>query len=84
MYASIVDLRYKMKDVLQALKRNECVKVLYRGKTSGILMPVSNSKTRKKIHDHPFFGMHEKNIQSVSEEMGQLRGGRYKDVEDAI
>ena len=29
MEASIVDLRYKMKGVLQALERNECVNIYY-------------------------------------------------------
>ena len=32
MKASIVDLRYKMKEVLAALKRNETVHILYHGK----------------------------------------------------
>ena len=44
MKASVVDLRYKMKDVLKALDRNERVTVLYRGKVKGVLIP-----SRKKL-----------------------------------
>lgn len=33
MQASIVDLRYRMNDILKALARNEEVEILYHGKT---------------------------------------------------
>ena len=39
MRATVVDLRYKMNDVLKALERNEKVTVLYRGKIKGVLVP---------------------------------------------
>lgn len=41
MKASIVDLRYKMNDVLKALDRNEQVTILYHGKIKGVIMPTS-------------------------------------------
>ncbi len=44
MKATVVDLRYKMNDVLKALDRNEKVTVLYRGKVRGILIPVEKQK----------------------------------------
>lgn len=76
MKASIIDLRYKMKDVIKALDRKEEVTILYHGKAKGVIVPVKNKK-QKKVKDHPFFGMlKDKNI-SVSEEMQYLRGPRY-------
>ena len=35
MKASVVDLRYKMNDILKALDRNEKVAILYHGKNAG-------------------------------------------------
>ncbi|MEA1911194.1 MAG: type II toxin-antitoxin system Phd/YefM family antitoxin [Spirochaetota bacterium] len=82
MEASIVDLRYKMNDVLKALERNEKVTVFYRGKEKGVLMPsfISNNPTQK-ITEHPFFGMSSTDSEkSVLEEMNELRGKRYSDI----
>lgn len=80
MKATIVDLRYKMNDVLKALDRNEQVTVLYRGKVKGILIP-SGKKTQMKITDHPFFGMSSLiNEKTVQEEIDDLRGSRYNDI----
>ena len=81
MKATIVDLRYNMKEVLKALDRNEEVKVLYHGKEKGILMPVKE-KLQKKVSDHPFFGMSQKEKSSrkkpsVKKQMEELRGGRF-------
>ena len=84
MQATIVDLRYRMNDVLKALERNEKVTVLYRGKIKGVLMPYSVSGKQvidKKISDHPFFGMSSTDSnKSVLEEINELRGGRYNDI----
>lgn len=77
MQASVLDLRYKMKEVLQALERRETVTVLYHGKTKGTIIPCEESKSAFGIKDHPFFGMNKKNKRSVSAIMDQLRGGRY-------
>ena len=54
MNASVVDLRYKMKSVLEALDRHEEVTVLHRGRVKGIIKPVLKSTVR--VADHPFFG----------------------------
>lgn len=79
MKVSIVDLRYKMNDVLKALDRNEQVKVLYHGKVKGLIMPVPKERM-KKVEGHPFFGMlrHEKN--PVLEDLKILRKVRYSDI----
>jgi hypothetical protein len=79
MEASVVDLRYKMKDVLEALERREVVRILYHGQIKGTIVPVSNSR-KTKMTDHPFFGMRKGEQTSVSEEMDNLRKGRYDAV----
>ncbi len=75
MNASVVDLRYKMKDILKALDRKEEVNIIYHGKVKGVIKPVE-AKSRKKISAHDFFGM-TPDI-DVAEEMKKLRGGRYR------
>jgi hypothetical protein len=80
MKATIVDLRYKMNDVLKALDRNEQVTVFYRGKIKGTLIP-TGQKSQLKISDHPFFGMSSHNNEkSVQDVMDDLRGSRYNDI----
>jgi len=79
MEATVVDLRYHMKKVLQALDRNEQVKILYHGKVKGIIIPVGKKETRK-IQDHPLFGMSTDASESVNKQMDIIRGGRYDDI----
>lgn len=78
MEASILDLRYKMKDVLKALERNESVKILYHGKLKGLITPCQRI-VNKKVKQHPFFGMNASEETSVLDQMAKLRGGRYED-----
>ena len=77
MQASIVDLRYKMKDVLKALDRRESVTILYRGKRKGVLVPELEGSA-KRVTEHPFFGMADDTDRGVDELMNKLRGGRYR------
>jgi len=82
MEASIVDLRYKMKDVLQSLDRNETVKIYYHGKLRGVIQPArtkDKQKNKKKVQDHAFFGILT-DSRDVDEIMNQLRGDRYHDL----
>jgi hypothetical protein len=79
MKASIVDLRYKMNDVLKALDRNEQVTILYHGKTKGIIMPTHKERA-KKVEEHPFFGMLRHKEKPVLEELEDLRKVRYSDI----
>lgn len=76
MEASILDLRYKMKEVLRALARNELVKIYYHGKLKGTIYP-SKNKNHKKVKDHPFCGMIQYEEESVEQTMNRLRDGRY-------
>jgi uncharacterized protein (DUF433 family) len=78
MKASVVDLRYRMNEILKALDRNEDVSILCRGKLKGIIK-AARGTSGQKVSDHPFFNMLDDNT-SVEEVMGQLRGGRYLDI----
>jgi hypothetical protein len=81
MKATVVDLRYKMNDVLKALDRNEKVTVFYRGKVKGVLVPSGKQKKDAKMAEHPFFGMSSsKSDQSVLDELDSLRNGRFNDI----
>ncbi len=80
MKATIVDLGYKMNDVLKALDRNEKITVLYHGKVKGIILPAKQQRS-KKITDHPFFGMSSADTQkTVIDELEDLRKPRHNDI----
>jgi hypothetical protein len=79
MEASVVDLRYKMKDVLEALERREVVRILYHGQVKGTIIPTPSSR-KAKMTEHPFFGMRKGEHTSVSEEMKNLRQGRFNAI----
>ena len=62
MNATIVDLRYRIKEILRASDRGETVTVLYRGKEKARLTPISSSlgaaeKGTPKTADQPLFGL---------------------------
>jgi antitoxin (DNA-binding transcriptional repressor) of toxin-antitoxin stability system len=62
MNATIVDLRYRMKDVLRAIERGDTVTVLYRGKPKAALMPIppslgASDKGAPKTAEQPLFGL---------------------------
>jgi antitoxin (DNA-binding transcriptional repressor) of toxin-antitoxin stability system len=62
MNATIVDLRYRMKDVLRAIDRGETVTVLYRGKEKAKLTPITPASGQEaaplpRVQDTPLFGM---------------------------
>ncbi len=78
MKATIVDLRYRMSEVLKALERSEEVSVLYHGKLKGVIKSAARSSSGK-VTDHPFFNM-KKTKRSVDKEMARLRRGRYRDL----
>ncbi|MEO5922281.1 MAG: prevent-host-death family protein [Bryobacteraceae bacterium] len=58
MNATIVDLRYHMKNVLRAIDRGETVTILYRGKEKAKLIPLSTVPgDAPKTKDQPLFGL---------------------------
>ena len=80
MEASVVDLSYHMKDVLQALEWNEEVKVLHRGKLKGTIVPATSEKKCILVQEHPLFGCQPKSRKTVETIMDELRGPRYRDI----
>lgn len=80
MKATVVDLRYNMKEVLSALDRRESVEILYHGKKRGTIIPFSSNSSDKKVEDHSFFGLMKKDSDDVDKIMDELRGGRYCDL----
>lgn len=78
MKATVLDLRYGMKEVLKALNKRERVTIFYHGKVKGTIIPVGAEKLIK-VQDHPFFKMAGEETRSVSEQMDQLRGSRFDD-----
>lgn len=78
MEATILDLRYRMNDVLKALDRNEIVTVLYHGVPKGQIIPIK-SVSPTPIEEHPLFNTRPEK-EKVEAIMGKLRGERYHDV----
>ena len=77
MQASIVDLRYKMKDILRALERRETVTILYHGKVKGTIVPAERD-AEPRVTAHPFFGMRADDARPVERAVDELRGGRFR------
>jgi antitoxin (DNA-binding transcriptional repressor) of toxin-antitoxin stability system len=77
MNATIVDLRYNMKNVLRAIDCGETVTVLYRGKERAKLTPVTPapSATAPKTRDQPLFGLW-KDREDMSDPASYLRNLR--------
>jgi hypothetical protein len=74
MKATVVDLRYRTKEILRALDRREKVTLLYHGKVKGEILPAGSEMASKiKVQDHPFFGMTEQDAVSVEDVVESLR-----------
>ena len=78
MKATVLDLRYRMKEVLKALNKRERVTIFYYGKVKGTIIPAGAEKAIK-VEDHPFFKMAGEETRSVAEQMDELRGSRFDD-----
>jgi antitoxin (DNA-binding transcriptional repressor) of toxin-antitoxin stability system len=76
MQATSVDMRYKTKQIFEALDRGEQVELLQRGKLKGRIIPASD-KRKIKIQDNPYFGSEKNDKRSVAEIMKELRRPRY-------
>jgi antitoxin (DNA-binding transcriptional repressor) of toxin-antitoxin stability system len=74
MNATIVDLRYNMKNVLRAIDRGETVTVLYRGKERAKLTPITPTPSGAvpKTKDQPLFGLW-KDREDISDPASYLR-----------
>lgn len=79
MEASISDLRYKTKKIMDAINRNEKVSLTYRGKLKAVITPVPQAKkTKMKVEDHPMFGCRKDDPIDVEKYMEELRKPRYQ------
>jgi hypothetical protein len=79
MKASIVDLRYKTKEILRALEARESVSIYYHGKLKGTIIPAKPSK-KIRSQDHPFAGSLKNDKRTVKQIMKNLRRPRYHDL----
>ena len=79
MRASVVDLRYKMNEVLKALDRREKVTLMYHGKVKGTIIPTNSGQTTT-VAEHPFFNMAGEEPKTVGQQMDALRGSRFNDI----
>jgi len=82
MKATILDLRYRTKDVLKAVERGETVAVLYRGKEKARIVPSISAHSVTKLREHRAFGMwkNRKDLTDVPSFVRELRKGRSFDL----
>ena len=78
MKASVIDLRYRMSEILKAIDRNEEVTILYHGKVKGVIKP-NISSGRRRISDHPFFNMSQSR-KAVNAVITDLRRDRHRAI----
>jgi antitoxin (DNA-binding transcriptional repressor) of toxin-antitoxin stability system len=78
MKATILDLRYRTKDVLKAVERGETVAVLYRGKEKALIVPSPAGQVKTNLRDQRAFGMWKdrKDLANVGRFVRELRKGR--------
>ena len=81
MQATIVDLRYKTREVLSAVERREEVIITDRGKEKYRITSIADFKPQRKpsCRDFDFIGS-DQSENSIEQEMNALRGGRYADI----
>ena len=75
MEASILDLRKHMSKVLDALDKNETVKLTYRGKQKAMIIP-STSQQPRDLTKNEAFGIWSDKEMSVETSVRNLRKGR--------
>jgi prevent-host-death family protein len=79
MNATILDLRYRTKDVLKAVERGETVTVLYRGKAKARIMPLPE---KAGLDSETAFGLWKDraDLRDPSAYVRKLRQGRFGDL----
>ena len=77
MQASVVDLRYKTKAILECLRRRQKVELTCRGKVEGVIMPVTRDSGPPRMAGHPAVGMWNDQKEPVTEMMKRLRKPRF-------
>ncbi len=81
MKATVLDLRRRTKEIIEALDRGESVTITCRGKEKGTIVP-ARPKKRRSITESPFFGMWKDNrkVQDVEAFIQRIRRPRYYDI----
>lgn len=86
MKATVLDLRRRMKDVLESLRRNEPVILLRRGKVVGTIQPpgvppdsARRGSASRLASSHPAFGLWKDraDLRDVEAAVARLRKGRF-------
>ena len=82
MKATVLDLRYRTKDVLKAVERGETVTVLYRGKEKARILPRPSKKQRTSLCTDEAFGLWKdrKDMRNVAAFVRNIRKGRFSDL----
>jgi len=80
--ASFVELRTRSAEVIRALKRNERVTVMYRGKAVAVMHPVGSTDDAPRAADHAGFGLwsDRDDMADAADYVRELRGGRFRDL----
>ena len=79
MEASILDLRYKMREVLNALNHREKIQIKYHGKIKGEIIP-AHSGPRRTSSEHPLFGMLKNRKEDPAAVVSKMRRSRNRAV----
>ncbi|MGB0768332.1 MAG: hypothetical protein ACPGYV_11555 [Phycisphaeraceae bacterium] len=80
MLASFVDLRKKSAEIIRALRRNERITVLYRGKPTAVMHPIDEPDASPvSARDHQAFGIwRDHPVQTdPAEHVRRIRRGRF-------
>jgi prevent-host-death family protein len=82
MKATVLDLRYRTKDILKAVERGQTVTVLYRGKETALIQPIRPASQRHKLSEDKAFGIWKdrKDLRDVAAFVRKLRKSRIDDV----
>jgi prevent-host-death family protein len=82
MKATVLDLRYRTKDVLKAVERGETVTVFHRGKEKAQIIPARPSRVRARVRANDAFGMWKdrKDMGNVARYVRTLRKRRFSDL----
>jgi len=72
MQATSVDMRFKTKQIFEALDRGERVDLLQRGRLKGCIVPAS-SRHKIKAEEHALFGSEKSDKRSVVKIVDDLR-----------
>jgi antitoxin (DNA-binding transcriptional repressor) of toxin-antitoxin stability system len=84
MKASFLDLRKRSRQIIEALRRNERITVLYRGKPAAVMHPIGEGDRAPaaKARDHAAFGMwrDRSDLIDVEQHVRNLRRSRFGDL----